>query len=31
MEFFFLNHYDVFGLIGKGLAIAVTEDFNPYK
>ena len=31
MEFFFLNHYDVFGLIEKGLAIAVTEDFNPYK
>jgi hypothetical protein len=31
MEFFFLNHYDVFGLIEKGLAIAVTKDFNPYK
>jgi hypothetical protein len=31
MEFFFLNHYDVFGLIEKGLAIAVTEDFNPYS
>jgi hypothetical protein len=31
MEFFFLNHYDVFGLIEKGLAISVTEDFNPYN
>jgi hypothetical protein len=31
MEFFFLNHYDVFGLIEKDLAIAVTKDFNPYN
>ena len=31
MEFFFLNHYDVFGLIEKGLAVAVTKEFNPYS
>ena len=25
------NHFDIFGLITKGLAIEVTEDNNPYK
>lgn len=25
------NHFDIFGLIPKGLAIAVTEENNPYK
>ena len=25
------NHIDIFGLIEKGCAIAVTEDNNPYK
>lgn len=30
--FFLLNnHFDIFGLIPKGLAIAVTEENNPYK
>lgn len=25
------NHFDIFGLIPKGLAIEVTEENNPYK
>lgn len=25
------NHFDFMGLISKGLAIAVTENYNPYK
>lgn len=30
--FFLLNnHFDIFDLISKGLAIAVTEENNPYK
>ena len=30
--FFLLNnHFDIFGLIPKGLAIEVTEENNPYK
>ena len=31
IDFLLENHFDYRGLISKGLAIAVTEDNNPYK
>lgn len=31
LGFLLKNHFDIFGLIPKGLAIAVTEENNPYK
>ena len=31
LVFLLKNHFDVFGLIPKGLAIAVTEENNPYN
>ena len=31
LDFLLKNHFDIFGLIPKGLAIAVTEENNPYK
>lgn len=31
LKFLLENHFDIFGLIPKGLAIEVTEENNPYK
>ena len=31
LAFLLKNHFDIFGLIPKGLAIEVTEENNPYK
>ena len=31
LNFLLENHFDIFGLIPKGLAIEVTEENNPYK
>lgn len=31
VQVFLENHFDIFGLIDKGLAEPVTETFNPYK
>ena len=31
LKFLLKNHFDIFGLIPKGLAIEVTEENNPYK
>lgn len=30
-EYFLVNHYDVFGLIDRNLAIPITQTFNPYE
>lgn len=31
LDFLLKNHFDIFGLIPKGLAIAVTKENNPYN
>jgi len=31
VQYLFTNHFDIYGLIDKGLAIAVTNEFNPYS
>ena len=31
MDFILSHHFDIYGLIEKGLAIEVTEENNPYK
>lgn len=31
LDFLFKKHFDIFGLIPKGLAIAVTKENNPYN
>lgn len=31
LNFLLRGHFDIFGLIPKGLAIEITEDNNPYK
>jgi regulator of sigma D len=31
ISWLYAHHFDVYDLIGKGLAVAITDKYNPYK